>query len=96
MMNILLVTNTFTPHVGGVARSVVAFAREYRQRGHRVLVLAPRFPNMPAREQTQRGVTTPVSIVPTGVSLESLAEAGESAITPVNSKDPKQGGQIAP
>lgn len=50
-MNILLVTNTFTPHVGGVSRSVVAFAREYRQRGHRVLVLAPRFPNMPAREQ---------------------------------------------
>lgn len=50
-MNILLVTNTFTPHVGGVTRSVVAFAREYRQRGHRVLVLAPRFPNMPAQEQ---------------------------------------------
>lgn len=50
-MNILLVTNTFTPHVGGVARSVATFASEYRQRGHRVLVVAPRFPRMPAQER---------------------------------------------
>ncbi|MEJ2515952.1 MAG: glycosyltransferase [Gammaproteobacteria bacterium] len=49
-MNILLVTNTFAPHVGGVARSVEAFAAEYRKRGHRVLVVAPEFPDMPARE----------------------------------------------
>jgi len=45
-MNILIVTNTFTPHVGGVARSVEAFTAEYRRRGHRVLVLAPEFPHM--------------------------------------------------
>ncbi len=45
-MNILIVTNTFTPHVGGVARSVEAFTAEYRRRGHRVLVLAPEFPDM--------------------------------------------------
>jgi len=25
-MNIVMVTNTFTPHVGGVARSVAAFS----------------------------------------------------------------------
>lgn len=49
-MNILLVTNAFTPHVGGVARSVEAFTAEYRKRGHRVLVVAPEFANMPQNE----------------------------------------------
>lgn len=49
-MNILIFTNTFTPHVGGVARSVEAFTEEYRKRGHRVLVVAPEFPDMPQSE----------------------------------------------
>lgn len=49
-MNILILTNTFTPHVGGVARSVEAFTAEYRKRGHRVLVVAPEFPDMPQDE----------------------------------------------
>lgn len=41
-MNILMVTNSYTPLVNGVARSVASFAEEYRRRGHRVLVVAPR------------------------------------------------------
>jgi len=49
-MNILMMTNTFTPHVGGVARSVKAFTIEYRKRGHRVLVVAPEYENMPESE----------------------------------------------
>ncbi|HSH30668.1 MAG TPA: glycosyltransferase [Thiohalobacter sp.] len=49
-MNIVIFTNTFTPHVGGVARSVQAFTRHYRQRGHRVLTVAPEFKNMPEAE----------------------------------------------
>lgn len=49
-MNILILTNTFTPHVGGVARSVQAFTAEYRQRGHRVLIVAPEFAEMPQGE----------------------------------------------
>lgn len=49
-MNILMMTNTFTPHRGGVARSVEAFTAEYRRRGHRVLVVAPEFENMPPDE----------------------------------------------
>lgn len=49
-MNILILTNTFTPHVGGVARSVEAFTAEYRKRGHRVLIVAPEFPKMPQNE----------------------------------------------
>ncbi|MGZ8238852.1 MAG: glycosyltransferase, partial [Methylobacter sp.] len=49
-MNIVMLTNTFTPHVGGVARSVETFTDAYRQLGHRVLVVAPEFPNMPQDE----------------------------------------------
>jgi glycosyltransferase involved in cell wall biosynthesis len=49
-MNILMMTNTYTPHVGGVARSVESFTNEYRKRGHRVLVVAPEFEDMPKKE----------------------------------------------
>lgn len=50
-MNILMVTNTFTPHVGGVANSVRRFTEEFRERGHRVLVVAPEFEGAPRAEQ---------------------------------------------
>ncbi len=49
-MNILMVTNTYTPHVSGVARSVEGFAGEFRRLGHRVLVVAPIFADAPAAE----------------------------------------------
>ena len=50
-MNIVMMTNTYLPHVGGVARSVHSFVEGYRQRGHRVLVVAPEFPGMSDEEQ---------------------------------------------
>jgi glycosyltransferase involved in cell wall biosynthesis len=50
-MNILMMTNTFTPHTGGVARSVESFTAEYRRLGHRVLVVAPVFEGMPSEEE---------------------------------------------
>ncbi len=40
-MNILMLTNTFPPFVGGVARSVQGFVDEFRSNKHRVLVAAP-------------------------------------------------------
>lgn len=49
-MNILMMTNTYWPHVGGVAKSVAAFTRCYRARGHSVLVVAPDFPGAPEDE----------------------------------------------
>lgn len=50
-MKILMFTNTFTPHVGGVARSVQQFAAEFRSRGHSVLIVAPEFDDMAAEER---------------------------------------------
>ena len=49
-MNVLMLTNTYLPHVGGVARSVQSFTEAFRRMGHRVLVVAPTFENMPADE----------------------------------------------
>ncbi|MFH0924611.1 MAG: glycosyltransferase [bacterium] len=50
IMNILMMTNTFTPFVGGVERSVELFTNEYRKLGHRVIIIAPSFENMPENE----------------------------------------------
>ncbi len=49
-MNIWMMTNTYTPFVGGVARSVMAFTQECRQAGHRVLVVAPVYEGAPPSE----------------------------------------------
>jgi len=49
-MNILMMTNTYLPHVGGVARSVGAFTNEYRRRGHRVIVVAPEYKDLPEQD----------------------------------------------
>lgn len=46
-----MMTNTFKPIVGGLERSVEAFAAEYRKRGHRTVVVAPEFENAPAQEE---------------------------------------------
>lgn len=42
-MKICMFTNTYLPHVGGVARSVHFFAEDLRKMGHEVLIIAPSF-----------------------------------------------------
>jgi glycosyltransferase involved in cell wall biosynthesis len=44
-MRIVMITNTYLPHVGGVAQSVKRFTEAYRENGHDVLVVAPEFPD---------------------------------------------------
>lgn len=50
-MHIMMMTNTYAPHTGGVARSVEWFSEALRERGHRVLVVAPSFPDAPKVEE---------------------------------------------
>ncbi len=50
-MNIVMMTNTYLPHVGGVARSVASSAAWLRARGHCVLVAAPTFEGSPEVER---------------------------------------------
>ena len=45
-MNILLMTNTYKPLVGGLERSVSNFSTEFRASGHRVILVAPEYPDM--------------------------------------------------
>jgi 1,2-diacylglycerol 3-alpha-glucosyltransferase len=49
-MRIVMMTNTYLPHVGGVARSVDGFSRSLRDLGLQVMVVAPEFPGMPESE----------------------------------------------
>lgn len=49
-MNILMVTNTYTPVVGGVERSIRSYTQEYRKWGHKVLIVTLEFDNMPEDE----------------------------------------------
>ncbi|WEX10718.1 glycosyltransferase [Chelativorans sp. AA-79] len=45
-MNVVMFTNTFTPHIGGVAHSVAWLAEGLRSAGHRVLVVAPEYADL--------------------------------------------------
>jgi glycosyltransferase involved in cell wall biosynthesis/endonuclease/exonuclease/phosphatase family metal-dependent hydrolase len=49
-MRIAMLTNTFLPHVGGVAHSVQLFSEQLRNLGHEVLVVCPEFEGAPAKE----------------------------------------------
>lgn len=50
IMRIVMMTNTYLPHVGGVARSVALYTQHMRALGHDVLVVAPRFEGAPKHE----------------------------------------------
>ncbi len=49
-MNILMMTNTYLPIVGGLELSIESFTTEYRKRGHRVMIVAPEFDHSPPEE----------------------------------------------
>lgn len=55
-MNICHFTNTFLPHVGGVARAVQTLLEDQREAGHRVLVVAPEFAEGKAPARVERSV----------------------------------------
>ncbi|MFO8052540.1 MAG: glycosyltransferase [Candidatus Omnitrophota bacterium] len=42
-MNILMMTNTYKPIVGGLEKSVELFSKSYRKLGHKVLIVAPSY-----------------------------------------------------
>ena len=43
-MRICMFTNTYLPHVGGVARSVSILSQDLDRMGHEILIVAPHFP----------------------------------------------------
>ncbi|MBL9191895.1 MAG: glycosyltransferase [Opitutaceae bacterium] len=55
-MKIAHFTNTFLPHVGGVARAVQTLLEDQRRARHRVLVVAPEFDEGPAPARIESSV----------------------------------------
>src|SRR5690606_14793396 len=83
MMNIVMFTNTYRPHVGGVANSVAWLTDNLRSAGHRVLVVAAEFPGCAPEEfgvlripavQNFRGSDFSVPIPLTRSLRETLAD----------------------
>jgi 1,2-diacylglycerol 3-alpha-glucosyltransferase len=56
-VKIVMFTNTYLPHVGGVARSVSTYEEEFVRRGHEVRIVAPQFDG--AEESSGRVLRTP-------------------------------------
>jgi 1,2-diacylglycerol 3-alpha-glucosyltransferase len=56
-VKIVMFTNTYLPHVGGVARSVSTYEEEFRRRGHDVRIVAPQFEG--AMESSEFVLRTP-------------------------------------
>ncbi len=50
-MDILMLSNTYLPFVGGVERSIDTYVNLLRDRGNRVILVAPEFQNMPESEE---------------------------------------------
>ncbi|MCF8094604.1 MAG: glycosyltransferase [Desulfobacteraceae bacterium] len=55
-MNICMFTNTYLPHVGGVANSVSRFEEDLKKLGHRVLIVAPTYPDNVEKNPEGSGV----------------------------------------
>ncbi|MCG6908914.1 MAG: glycosyltransferase [Deltaproteobacteria bacterium] len=49
-------TNTYLPHVGGVARSISTFTQDLRNAGHEVMIVAPTFPGHEMHDEMDAGV----------------------------------------
>ena len=82
-MNILMMSNTYLPVVGGLERSIESFTKEYRKRGHRVMIVAPEYENSPKKEfdvirvpalQNFYGSKFSVKLPIAGFFLEALGE----------------------
>jgi 1,2-diacylglycerol 3-alpha-glucosyltransferase len=53
-MNIVMMTNTYKPILGGLEKSVELFTQEFRKRGHRVIIVAPEYEGMEPEEDVIR------------------------------------------
>ncbi len=49
-MNILMMSNTYAPIVGGIERSIQSFAEEFRKRGHDVRIVTSEYEGRPEHE----------------------------------------------
>jgi len=53
-MNVCMFTNTYLPHVGGVANSIYTFAADLKRSGNRVLIIAPVYPGSDSYDKDKK------------------------------------------
>jgi 1,2-diacylglycerol 3-alpha-glucosyltransferase len=63
-MRIAHFTNTFLPHVGGVARAVQTIVEDQRRAHHRVLIVAPEFADSPDQKAVPKVLERSVARIP--------------------------------
>ena len=68
-MRILMMTNTYTPLVGGLEKSIQTFSGQFRALGHEVKIVAPEFEKMPSGEKDVIRVPAIEKFVGTDFSL---------------------------
>lgn len=51
VMRILMMSNTYTPVIGGIEASIQSFTKQLRKQGHEVMIVAPTFEGMDKNEQ---------------------------------------------
>lgn len=74
-----MLTNTFTPHVGGVARSVERFTAEYQRMGHEVVVVAPTMPDAVPEPHVMR-VPALTNVLGSSFALPLLTKTIQAAV----------------
>lgn len=70
-MKILMMTNTYTPLVGGLEKSIQIFSEHFRALGHEVKIVAPEFEKMPAQEKDVVRVPALEKFIGTDFSVSS-------------------------
>jgi 1,2-diacylglycerol 3-alpha-glucosyltransferase len=68
-VKILMMTNTYTPIVGGLERSIQDFSEIFRKRGHEVKIVAPEFEGRPEDEKDVIRVPAMENVAGTPFSL---------------------------
>lgn len=68
-MKILMMTNTYTPIVGGLEKSILVFSEQFRLKGHEVKIIAPEFENMPEKEKDVIRVPSIENVIGTDFSV---------------------------
>ena len=92
-MNILMMTNTYFPMVGGLEQSVYSFSEAFRSLGHEVLIVTPAFGGAPLEEPGviripafQKFGDRKVKIIRTKGGNEKIRLANEKNINVVDPK----------
>ena len=77
-MNIAMFSNAYEPVIGGLQRSIATFAQDFRDQGHRVLIVTLEFPGAEASDDTVFRLPAIKTVAGTEYSIKLPVPAGLS------------------